>query len=311
MIKILNWISNHLLQLAIGISIFSLIFPQIGSALNWLVTPILAIMVFNVSMTIKAEDLRQIKNNPLIIIWSVFLQFVPMVLFSFLLSKSFFHTEDLKIGQLLLGSLPADISAPLMVYLIGGSTALATSMLVLSMLFTPFLLPNIIKLLGGISLKVPTSYLVIELILIILLPVILGIILNKISKYVRKNEDIWSGNASLCYVILLFIVVSTNATSIISLGTFAILILFVELLLNLFGYLLAFVTKLIFKKEKYFLPILFLTSSKEFGIASASIDTMKLNSSIVIPSTFYAVVQMISMPTMVKIINSIKNKKQT
>ena len=310
MLKISNWISNHLLQLAIGICIFSLIFPQIGSALNWLVTPILAIMVLNVSMTIKAEDLRQIKNNPLIIIWSVFLQFVPMVLFSFFLSKIFFHTEDLKIGQLLLGSLPDDISAPLMVYLIGGSTALATSMLVLSMLFTPFFLPNIIRLLGGISLKVPTSYLVIELSIIILLPVILGIILNKTSKYVRKNEDIWSGSASLCYVILLFIVVSTNATSIISLGAFAILILFVELLLNLFGYLLALVTKLIFKKEKYFLPMLFLASSKEFGIASASIDTMKLNSSIVIPSTFYAVVQMISMPTMVKIINSIKNKKQ-
>lgn len=302
MVKILEWISNHLLHLVLIVGAFSLIFPQMGSGLGWIVTPVLALMVLNVSMTIKIDDIKQIKENPLIILWSVFLQFVPMVLFSLLLSRVFFRSGNISTGQLLLGSLPADISAPLMVYLVGGSTALATAMLVTAMFLTPFVLPNVLRLLGGMTFKVPTSYLVIELSLIILIPVALGILLNYFLVGVKKREQTWSGVASLCYIVLLFVVVSSNAEAIIALKMFAFLILLIEIALNIFGYVLAFLTKVVFKQNKAFLPLLFLVSSKEFGIASASVSTMKLNSAIVIPSTFYAVVQMISSPIMVMII---------
>lgn len=302
MIKILEWISNHLLHLVVVVGTFSLIFPHMGSSLGWIVTPVLALMVLNVSMTIKIDDIKQIKKYPLIILWSVFLQFVPMLLFSLLLSKVFLKTGNMSTGQLLLGSLPADISAPLMVYLVGGSTALATAMLVSSMFLTPFILPNVLKLLGGMTFKVPTSYLVIELSVIILIPVAIGVLLNYFLEGVKKREQIWSGTASLCYIILLFVVVSSNAEAIIALKMFAFLILFMEIALNIFGYILAFLTKIIFGQHRSFFPLLFIVSSKEFGIASASVDTMKLNSAIVIPSTFYAVVQMISSPIMVMII---------
>ncbi|MDP4176792.1 MAG: bile acid:sodium symporter [Bacillota bacterium] len=307
MIKVLKWISDHLLFFVVVVGTFSMIFPKLGSSLGGIVTPVLALMVLSVSMTIKVEDLKQIKKYPKIILWSVFLQFVPMVLFSFMLGKIFFKSGDISTGQLLLGSLPADISAPLMVYLVGGSTALATAMLVAAMILTPFVLPNVLTFLGGVTFKVPTSYLIIELAGIILIPAILGVLLNYFSKKVREKEEAWSGAASVCYIILLFVVVSSNAKAIIALKVFALLILFVEILLNLFGYLLAYITKLIFKQNNTYYPILFLVSSKEFGIASAAVDTMKLNTSIVIPSAFYAVVQMVSLPIMVSIVNKYKS----
>lgn len=311
MIRILTWISDHLLYLVLVVGAFSLFFPGPGSALGWIVTPVLALMVFNVSMTIKIEDLKQVIKYPLVILWSVFLQFVLMALFSFLLGKVFFAgSADISAGQLLLGGLPADISAPLMVYLVRGNTALATAMLVIAMVLTPFVLPNVITLFGGISLTVPTSYLVVELIGIIIIPVALGILLNNYSERVREKKEAWSGIASLCYIALLFIVVSTNAKAIIDLKMFALLIIFIEISLNIFGYGLAYLTKVIFKqKNDTFLPLLFIASSKEFGIASAAADTMKLNPVMVIPSAFYAVVQMVSSPIMVKVINGFKLKK--
>ena len=79
------------------------------------------------------------------------------------------------------------------------------------------------------------------------------------------------------------------------------LMLSIEVALNLFGYSLAFLTKLVSKQQDTFLPMLFLVSSKEFGIASAAVETMRLNTALVIPSAFYAVVQMISSPIMVRI----------
>lgn len=307
--KLLSWVSDHLLHFVLVVGAFSLIFPGPGSALGWIVTPVLAIMVLSVSLTIKVEDLKQIKKYPLMILWSAFLQFVPMALFALLLGRAFSQWADIRTGQLLLGSLPADISAPLMVYLVGGSTAVATAMLVVAMALTPFILPNVLSWFGGVAFKIPTSYLVVELAIIIVIPVALGILLNYRSEKVREREQVWSGIASLCYITLLFVVVSSNAKAIISLKLLALFILLVEIALNLFGYGLAFLTKLIFKQEETFYPLLFLVGSKEFGIASAAVDTMKLNTAMVIPSAFYAVVQMTSLPIMVKIIKSIKSRK--
>ena len=231
-----------------------------------------------------------------------------MALFAFLLGRLFYQWTDIGTGQLLLGSLPADVSAPLMVYLAGGSTALGTAMLVIAMALTPFVLPNVLTWLGGVAFKVPVSYLVVELAGIIVIPVVIGILLNYSSTKIREREQVWSGIASLCYIILLFVVVSSNAKAIMSLKMFALVILLAEIILNLFGIAMSYLTRLIFKQKDTFIPILFLVSSKEFGIASAAVETMKLNTAMVIPSAFYAVVQMISSPIMVKLVNRHKSK---
>jgi ACR3 family arsenite efflux pump ArsB len=179
MTKLLNQISDNLVYLVCAVAAFSLFFPGPGSGLGWIVSPLLAFMVFNVSMTINIKDLRQVVKHPFIILWGVFLSFVVMALFSVVIGKIFLPGfTDLSTGQLLLGCLPADISAPLMVYLIGGDTALATAMLVIEMMLTPFVLPNVLTMFGGITLAVPVSYLVVELILIIIIPLCCGVFLN-------------------------------------------------------------------------------------------------------------------------------------
>jgi len=304
MMKILAWITNHLIYLVLVIGAFSLLFPEPGSVLPWIVAPVLALMVLSVSMTINARDLIQVSRYPLVIAWSVVVQFVVMALFSIVLGKLFFsHMPDINSGQILLGALPADISAPLMISLVGGNTALGMTMLVTAMVLTPLVLPNILTLFGGITMQVPTVYLEVELVGIIVIPLILGLLLNHYSAKVREKRDAWPGFASLCYLLLLFVVVSSNAASILSLKEFAVVIILVELSLNLFGYGLACLTKMVFKQAKEtFLPLLFIASTKEFGIAPAAVDTMGLPHAVVIPSAFYAVVQMISSPVVVKIV---------
>jgi bile acid:Na+ symporter, BASS family len=302
MIKILTKISDNLLYLVCIVAAFSLVFPGPGSGLGWIISPLLAFMVFNVSMTINIRDLLQVAKHPFVILWGVFLSFIVMALFSLVIGKIFLPGfSDLSTGQVLLGCLPADISAPLMVYLIGGDTALATAMLVIEMMLTPFVLPDVLTAFGGVTLAVPTSYLVAELIGIIIIPMLLGVFLNSSSGKIGERKDTWSGIASLCYIVLLFVVVSANAQTILSLKTVAIVVLMMEISLNLFGYGLAYGTKIIFSlKKEIFSPLLFIVGTKEFGIAPAVVDMMNVNKAIVIPSTLYAVVQMISSPVMVK-----------
>jgi bile acid:Na+ symporter, BASS family len=300
--KLLAKIPDNLLYLVCAVAAFSLVFPGPGSGLGWIVSPVLAFMVFNVSMTISLRDLLQVVKHPFVILWGIFLSFIVMALFSLVLGKFFLPAfPTLSTGQLLLGCLPADISAPLMVYLIGGDTALATAMLVIEMMLTPFVLPNVLTVLGGITLAVPASYLVVELICIIIIPLAIGVFLNSCSGEVGEKKDIWSGIASLCYILLLFVVVSVNAQTILSLKAIAVIVIFMEISLNLFGYGLAYGTKIIFSlKKEIFTPLLFIAGTKEFGIAPAVVDIMNGNQAIVIPSALYAVVQMISSPVMVK-----------
>jgi BASS family bile acid:Na+ symporter len=303
--KMLNWISDNLLPCVLLVGGTALFLPEFGTALTFMISPVLALMVLWISMTIAKEDLIQIRRQPGMMLWGALLQLFPMAAFSLVLGH-WLPTTDLATGQLLVGGLPADISAPLMVYLAGGSTALATAMLVVAMVLTPFVLPWILGLFGQVAVEVPTSYLVIELSCIIIIPVILGVILNTYSPKVRLHQSLWSGLASLCYLVLLFVVVSTNAKAILALGSVALLLIGLEISLNLFGYGLAYLTYKVGKNHETFIPLLFLTGSKEFGIASAVVDSMKLAPAVAIPSTFYAVVQMISLPLVVKIILSWK-----
>jgi BASS family bile acid:Na+ symporter len=306
--NILSWITDHLIYLVIIIGVISLIVPGPGSLLGWIVTPVLALMVLSVSMTIDVRDLIQVKRYPLIIVWSIVLQFVVMALFSIMLGKIFFSSmPDMNTGQVLLGALPADISAPLMISLVGGNTALGMAMLVTAMVLTPFVLPYVFTWFGGITFHVPTMYLEAELVAIIIMPVVLGLLLHHYSAKVREKKDAWPGFAALCYLLLLFVVLSSNATSLLSLKKFVVVIILVELSLNLFGYGLAVLTKIAFKQTKEtVLPLLFISSTKEFGIAPAAVDTMGLPHTIAIPSAFYAVVQMVSSPVMVKIVKRLR-----
>jgi BASS family bile acid:Na+ symporter len=150
-------------------------------------------------------------------------------------------------------------------------------------------------------------YLEVELVGIIIIPLVFGLLLNHYSAKVREKRDAWPGFAALCYLLLLFVVVSSNAASILSLKEIAVVIILMELSLNVFGYGLAYMTKLVFSLSKEIsLPLLFITSTKEFGIAPAAVDTMELPHAVVIPSAFYAVVQMISSPVIVKIVKRLE-----
>ncbi|MFZ0005211.1 MAG: bile acid:sodium symporter [Methanoregula sp.] len=302
--KIFAWITDHLIYFVLGVGIVSFLFPGPGSLFGWIVTPVLALMVLSISMTINVGDLIRVSKYPLVIVWSVILQFVVMALFSILLGRIFLSPMTaMNTGQVLLGSLPADISAPLMISIVEGDTALGIAMLVTAMVLTPFVLPNILTLFGGITLSVPTRYLEVELVGIIIIPLILGIVLNYYSANVREKRDTWPGLAALCYLLLLFVVVSSNVGTIVSLKEFAFVIIGVEILLNLFGYGLAYLSKRIFKQSRAtFLSLLFITSTKEFGIAPAAVSTMELKNTVTIPSVFYAVIQMISAPVVVKIV---------
>jgi hypothetical protein len=93
------------------------------------------------------------------------------------------------------------------------------------------------------------------------------------------------------------------------LKSFALSLFAVEMAPNLFGYALSCLTRLVLKKNETFYSMLFILGSKEFGIAAAATGTMGLNPVINIPSVFFVVAQMISMPAAVIVIGRFEARK--
>lgn len=303
----LSVLSDNLLYLVILAAVFSLVFPGPGTGLQPLVTPVLALMVWCMSMTIRLDDLKASVRRPVLIAAALFLGFVPMPLVGWFLGKVFFGPgSGLATGQLLVASLPSDVAAPFMVYLASGDTALATAALTASVALTPLLLPLLLTSLGRVHLLIPMSYLMSELFIIIVVPVVLGVFLNNRYTGLRHYEPVYAAVSSLSYLLLLVIVVSANAPGIKNLQSRALLILLAALLLNAAGYLLGLASLLLTRDRRRVTALLFLTSTREFGIAIAAAAVMGLPGEMTIPAVFYAVVQMLTSPLMARLVRRLE-----
>ncbi len=280
-----------------------LLLPQLGPVLAPTVPFVLALMVFCMSLTISLADIAEASKRPVMLALAAFLAFIPMPLAGLALGRLFFTNADLATGQLLIGSVPTDISAPLMVYLAGGKTAMGVSMLVVVMVLTPLLSPLLLRYLGGVTFSMPLGNLMGELFLIIVVPVAVGVALRtRYFSRVRRYEPVYSAAASLCYLWLLLTVISGSSTDILALGIFGGLVLLAQIIHNLLGYLFALSARFLAKDLDELSPTLFTVSNKEFGIAAALAFASGMPKAVVLPSIFFAVVQMITSPLAAKAI---------
>jgi BASS family bile acid:Na+ symporter len=87
-----------------------------GEFLRITVSPMLALLMFVISLTFDFNELKEAMKKPRILIVSIFLVFIPMALIGLGVGELLFD-DELAIGQTIVGSLPTDVSAPLLVYL--------------------------------------------------------------------------------------------------------------------------------------------------------------------------------------------------
>ena len=257
-----------------------------------------------ISLTFDWQAVEQAVKKPLYMLASLVLVFGSMAFIGWGLGRLFFGDSLLFAGQVLVGLLPTDVSAPLLVLLARGNVALAAVLNALVTGISPFLVPPFFLWLTGIPLEVPVLRLIFELALIILVPMILGVSLR--SRYpdvLAKYDDVFSGMSGILYLLLLLAVVTGSATTLLSLGKLALLLTLAQLTLNLSGYALASMVFPWIRNRGDRVAFLFTVSKKEFSIAAAVVMASGLPEAVVIPAVFYAVIQMITSPLVTKMVN--------
>ena len=104
-----------------------LLVPRLGQFLSAAVTPMLAVLLLAVSLTFDATALREVLRRPGLQLLAALLVYGPMSLLGLALATVVFGAGPLWLGVILLGTLPTDVSSPLLVWIGRGNVPLPRS----------------------------------------------------------------------------------------------------------------------------------------------------------------------------------------
>lgn len=151
----------------------------------WIVLPILTLLMFELGLTLRPEDFSLLKKRPKSVIAGLTGQLVFLPLIALLLGKLFGLEAVFFIGLMLIACSPGGSSSNVFSMLAGGDVALSVSLTACSSILTlftiPFIMRSVVALAGGISadIHLPVGSLVMQNIVLVLVPVLLGIAVRK------------------------------------------------------------------------------------------------------------------------------------
>lgn len=229
-------------------AIIGFIFPTQLATMGQFVPWLLGIVMLGMGMTIKPSDFKLVFKEPRSVIIGVILQFTIMPILAYTIAKIFHLPAELAIGVILVGCCPGGTSSNVMSYLANANVALSVAITSVSTLLAPFVTPALIYLFAHEWLHVSFLSMLWSVIQVVLLPIIIGFILQLASKKVtREATKILPIISVVAISLILAAVVGGSKSQILKTG---LLIFIVVILHNAVGYLLGYVLAHVFKLDR-------------------------------------------------------------
>jgi len=223
---------------AIAISIFACFYPHVLDCYAVAIVPLLGVVMFSMGMTLTIEDFRRVFIRPGIILLGILLQFIFMPLLAWLLGVIFQLPVMLLAGLVLVGSCPGGTASNVICYLARGDVALSITMTSLSTILAVILTPWITWLYIGEMITVPVLLMILSILKIIILPVILGIIVNQYAgRYLGKLKKCFPPMSVLAIILIIGIIVALNQPR---LSGLFLPVIFAVILHNILGMLVGY-----------------------------------------------------------------------
>ena len=146
----------------------------------WIVLPILALLMFDLGLTLRFEDFGRVVTRPWPIVIALFGQLVLLPAIALGLAYLFHLPPVFFIGLVLIACCPGGSSSNVFSKLAGGDVALSVTLTALSSVITLFTIPFIMSwatLLVGesVGITLPVGNLIKQNLVLMLLPVLLGL----------------------------------------------------------------------------------------------------------------------------------------
>ena len=253
---------------AVLLSVIAFIQPALFTSLKDLIVPLLTIIMLAMGLTLTAQDFANVSKNIKAVSVGVILQFTVMPIVALIIATLLQFDVNLTVGLVLVGAVAGGTSSNVMCFLAKGDVALSISMTAISTLLGVIFTPLLVEMLAGKAVDIPVTGMIISLIKIVLIPVILGVVINtflhKQINFIRPSLPLVS---MVAIVIIIAIVVALNAGKLVEVGSMvAIAVILHNSIGLLAGYL---VTKKLGFEEKICRTIAFEVGLQNSGLATA------------------------------------------
>ena len=219
-------------------SIWAFLDPQYWSNLNFLIVPLLSLVMFSMGLTLVFDDFYRIFRNLKTICLGIFLQFLIMPFLGFLLIKFFNIEQIIGIGVILVGCAPGGTASNVICYLAKGDVALSISLTVCSTILAVFLMPILFLLYTGASIEIPIYQMMLSIFKIVIVPVFLGVIVNSFNFLNMEKTKLYLPLiAVIAIVFIITIIIGSNSNQIFKYGPKIFVVVVCH---NLFGIFLGF-----------------------------------------------------------------------
>jgi BASS family bile acid:Na+ symporter len=215
----MSWIVTGFPLFAIIVSIIAARYPEFLIGYKTAIIPLLGIVMFAMGMTLTLGDFKRVLKSPKVISLGLLLQYGLMPLLAFIIAIVLSLPTELMAGLILVGACPGGTASNVICYLGRGDVALSITLTAISTLLAVFLTPVLTWLYIGQEVPVPIINMMLTVLKIIILPVMLGIIVNSyFGEYLTQIKQFLPVISVIAIVFIIAIIVALNAHQIVQLA---------------------------------------------------------------------------------------------
>ncbi len=185
--------------------------PQWLVPLKIAIVPLLGLVMFAMGMTLTAGDFLTVLQRPFPVVLGVVLQFLLMPLAAWVLAKLAGLPPQLAVGLILVGCSPGGTASNVICYLAKGDVALSITLTTVSTLLAIIATPLLTLLYAGATVPVPAVDMLITILKVILMPVLLGVLVNHFfHRSLLVVRDLFPVVSVAAIVVIIAIIVALN-----------------------------------------------------------------------------------------------------
>lgn len=249
-------------------------FIQVGDfKLSNLILPLLQIIMFGMGTTMSYDDFIGVIKMPKAVIIGLVCQFTIMPFLGFTIANVFDFPPEIAAGIILIGSSPSGLASNVMSYIAKANVALSITITSFATLLAPIMTPLLMKFLGGQFIEVEFWSMFVDIFKIIIIPVGIGFLLNKILK--EKGEWLQKVLPVISMAGIALIIVVITAAGQKSLQTVGFTLILATLIHNIGGFILGYWGARLFKlPEQDCRTVAIEVGLQNAGLASGLAKTM-------------------------------------
>ncbi len=240
-VKGFSWVSGLSFTLLIlSVVAASLYYPDFFLTIGnyetaGLITPLIQVIMFGMGTSMGLNDFFALAKSPKAVLVGVGCQFTLMPGLAFGIAFFSGFPTEIAAGIILLGCAPTSVASPVMCYLAKANVALTITIVSVTTLIAPFVIPLLMKLLADGFIEIDVLAMMWNIIQIVLVPIGAGLLFNKFL----SGKAIWLDKAmpyiSMGGIVLIVaIIMAAGQESLLNMGLLLILAVLIH---NLLGYL--------------------------------------------------------------------------